>query len=145
MKNAFTKTIAISLSAAFLATAAPADPIVDGVVSQLAEQGYSRITISRSSTQVTFKTSQNGMDRILVVDRRTGALISDDQGTGLIASTTRLGSARSRTGDAGWGGDNNGAAGGGGGGKGGGDDNKGGGDEGGGGGGDDDDDDDDDD
>lgn len=99
MKHFIIKSCAVALCSAFLATAAPADPLVDGVVNQLVAQGYSRINVRKAPNQITFTSSLNGVDRVLVVDRRTGALLSDQQANSVSVET---GATLSREGDSGW-------------------------------------------
>lgn len=71
------KTIALAAFAAFFSTAASADAIFNGVVNQLHAQGYQQIQVQQTPSTYTFFSERGGAMREIVVDRRTGALLSD--------------------------------------------------------------------
>ncbi|MCT8161859.1 PepSY domain-containing protein [Pseudoruegeria sp. SHC-113] len=75
MKRALTLTTAL----VFLGGAASADTLRDRVVRDLAQQGYERIEITRSLTQITFEATRGDETVEYVYNRLTGDLIRDDQ------------------------------------------------------------------
>lgn len=72
------KTFAIAAIAAFFSTAASADALFDGVVQQLVNQGYQNIKVQETPSTYTFRSQMGNATREIIVDRRTGALLADN-------------------------------------------------------------------
>lgn len=71
------RTLVIAVFAAF-ASQANANPIVDRVTQQLADQGYSRFEVSRTFLgRIRIEAYANGSEREVIVNPRTGQILRD--------------------------------------------------------------------
>lgn len=76
------KFVAVSVAAALMSTTAIAqqqgDPVIDGIVSELAAEGYARIEVRRTLLgRVRIAARGNGYEREIILNPRTGEILRD--------------------------------------------------------------------